>query len=45
MTAVIENRPDFAGQLFQSERLLQKIAFDIDYVMVQHSLAGIARDE
>ncbi len=45
IAAVIENRPDFAGQLFQRERLLQKIVFDIDHFMVQHGLAGIARDE
>ena len=42
---MIENRPDFAGQLFQSERLLQKVVFDIDHFMVQHGLPGVARDE
>ena len=40
--AVIENRPDFAGQLLQREWLLQEIVFDIDHIMVQHGLAGVA---
>ncbi len=42
---VIENRPDFAGQLLQSERLLQKVVFDVDHFMVQHRLSGVAGDE
>jgi hypothetical protein len=31
---VIENRPDFIGQLFQGERFLKKVAFDIRYVVI-----------
>ena len=42
---MIKDRADFARQLFQSERLLQKIVFDIDNVMVQYGLTSVARDE
>jgi hypothetical protein len=34
MLGVIENRPDFAGQLPQRERLLQEVVLDIDHFMV-----------
>ena len=42
---VIENGPDLAGQLFQRERLLKKVVLDVDHIMVQYGLSGVARDE
>src|SRR5258708_6904162 len=43
--AAVEDRPDFAGQLFQRERLLKEVVFDVDYSVVHYRLAGVARDE
>src|SRR5713101_2197205 len=45
IATVLEDRPDLAGQLFQRERFLKEVVFDIDYSMVHYRLASIARDE
>ena len=45
VAAMIEDCPYFTGQLFQGERFLEEVIFDVDHVVVQHCLPGIAGNE
>jgi len=45
IVVLIQNRPDFPGQLFQGERLLQEVGFDVDHFMIDHGLPGVAGNE
>jgi hypothetical protein len=45
VAVMIKDCPYFTGQLLQRERFLEEVVFDIDHIVVQHRLPGIAGDE
>jgi len=42
---MVEDRPYFSRQLFEGERFLQEVVFDIDNFVVEDGLTGVAGDE